>query len=574
MSPKKSIIIIFTLLLLTVSAVIFLSNFTKQTVRRLAKAEFLNLLSEISKGTVMAIENDLNATRMMLTYLGEDIKYHDFYRDHNAYKDGYSSLHRGYEYISANDIGFMDENGILMYNANAPEIIGIDLSSREYFTVIKDKKDPDYIHIQSIEFKGVDKGDKGMIFAKGVFDKELNFNGISVITSNMKNVIYKYVQPLNVGKNGYFWFVDSDGTILYHPKLYSGKKYDEVKESKTLSESFKLAILDITSKNEKKGAFVEEGETYIYATNSVKVGNKTWYVVASIPEAETTAILVEYSTISLLLTLASLLAVCILGVFFITVFYLKNQKLLQNADMDAYQLELAYRSTKDLDSLINTLAHDLKNPLTSVIGFSDQLLLRLEERPLGRDDSHYLQRVSVNANYMKELINSLLEYSRVGRITNDISEVNLKNVFDDVKIHLHYQIYSRNVKLTIPDEMPIIQVDNLKIIQVFSNIISNAIKFVPEDKTPEVTIEVQEEQNSWHVSVTDNGIGIPEYELDKVFNVFHRTKDLDVPGTGVGLAIVKKIVEDSGGKVSIRSEEPEGTTFTVSLPKQPQVSEK
>ena len=234
-------------------------------------------------------------------------------------------------------------------------------------------------------------------------------------------------------------------------------------------------------------------------------------------------------------------------------------------DIQALELEYAKKINEELDITINTMAHDLKTPLTSVLGFSHQML----EKSLSSDseDSNHLSKIYLNANYMRDLINSLMEFSRIGRAANFIEEIPLHEILSEVKLQLHYIIEQKDAVVNLADALPSINADKTKAIQLFLNLISNAIKFVPESRRPVVDVTCTDSGNRYEISVTDNGIGIDEKHIKHIFKVFHRENEIEVPGSGIGLAIVKKVADDQDFKISVKSKMGEGTTFTVSCKK-------
>jgi signal transduction histidine kinase len=551
--------------------VIYFSILADKEVYRAVTNEFMNHMREISKGSVLAIENDVNSTKRTLKLFGQAVTEHNYDLSSTESKLDLQNIFNSIDFISVNDIGFLDENGILKYNITAPQIIGMDFSFRKYFKELKKRNDPSYMYVQFIEFKGADLGEKGVIFTQGIFEEDKTngepvFKGVSIITSKLRGFIDNYIKPITIGKGAYMWFFESGGDILYHPKLTDAKTSQPIAHPLRENESFKKALKDIPAKVSSTGKYAENGKPVVYSASPIKIGDQKWFFVVSVPENETHAVLKGYAT-SYALTSLSVFAVILFGLFSLYIFYLRSRRLLHAVDIKTFELSYAKKINQELDSIINTIAHDLKSPLTSVMGFSQQIMMKALKQPLEKEDNQYISRIYFNANFMKELIDSLLEFARVGRVNSTISDVDLNRILQEVKVQLHYSIEKRNASVNIPNDLPIIAADKLKITQLFTNLLSNAIKFVPEEKAPKIDVTYNESHDYHNVSIADNGIGIDKKYIDSIFKVFHRVKDLEVTGTGVGLAIVKKIVDDVGGKITVKSQKSVGTTFTVSFKK-------
>jgi len=224
------------------------------------------------------------------------------------------------------------------------------------------------------------------------------------------------------------------------------------------------------------------------------------------------------------------------------------------------------KSNEELNAFVYTVSHDLKAPVVSLQGFSSILVNDYGDN-LDENGKMYVERIQKNSERMGILIESLLELSRVGRVKNQEELVEISDVISDVTNELSVQLEERGTKLMVMDDMPTIWCDRVRIGQIFSNLIGNANKFMGDNnKNP--TIEVGHNvQNGYHrFYVKDNGIGINEEYHEKIFHIFQRLDDIETEGTGVGLAIVKKIVESSGGRIWVDSVEGSGTTIYFTLP--------
>ena len=172
-----------------------------------------------------------------------------------------------------------------------------------------------------------------------------------------------------------------------------------------------------------------------------------------------------------------------------------------------------------------------------------------------------------NVQRMETLIKDLLELSRAGKVAGEPETINVDELIDEIYSELKHHLDEKNISMNITKPLPVITGDRVRIRQVFLNLISNAIKFI--DPAKEAIIEIGASTGSnglCRYYVRDNGIGISSDHHDLIFKEFHRVKDIDTEGTGIGLAIVKKIVEHYNGKIWVDSEPGAGSTFYLEIP--------
>jgi light-regulated signal transduction histidine kinase (bacteriophytochrome) len=198
-----------------------------------------------------------------------------------------------------------------------------------------------------------------------------------------------------------------------------------------------------------------------------------------------------------------------------------------------------------------------------------QILERRIKEDLDSDEKEFLNFSVDGAKRMKGLLDAILQYSRINRFKQPFTEINLLEPIDAAKQNLLMAIKSSKAEIVI-DEMPRIKADAIQMIQLFQNLIGNAIKFV-EGKQPVVAIRVQEDgPDKILVSVSDNGIGIEERYKERIFDIFQRLHPKNqYEGSGIGLAICKTIVDRHGGKIWLESEVGKGTTFHFTLQRDP-----
>lgn len=225
------------------------------------------------------------------------------------------------------------------------------------------------------------------------------------------------------------------------------------------------------------------------------------------------------------------------------------------------------RSNKELEQFAYIASHDLQEPLRMVSSYLQLLQQRLAGK-LDADATDFMGYVTEGADRMRALIRDLLEYSRVGRKAKQVAAVDTATVLGNVLTNLEPTIKETEARIT-HGPLPTITADETELTQLFQNLIGNALKFHGRHP-PKVRIEAAHNNAEWVFSVRDNGIGIDPQYADRVFVVFQRLHNRDkYPGTGIGLAICKKIVERHGGRIWVESQADEGATFYFSIPDHP-----
>ncbi|WP_373495156.1 PAS domain-containing protein [Aquiflexum sp.] len=239
-----------------------------------------------------------------------------------------------------------------------------------------------------------------------------------------------------------------------------------------------------------------------------------------------------------------------------------------NEDLQKSNAELDI-SNKDLEQFAYVASHDLQEPLRMISSFLGQLEKKYSDI-LDEKGKQYIYFAVDGAKRMKSIILDLLEFSRVGRMEDPIFPIDLNLLMEEVKLLLKSQIVENNASIVIP-QLPVVISQRSQLRQVLQNIISNAIKYRKKEIDPIITIEVKETSTNWEFIIEDNGIGIsPEY-FQKIFVIFQRLHNKEeYKGTGIGLAICKKIIENLGGRIWVESEENKGSRFHFTLPKKPQ----
>jgi signal transduction histidine kinase len=231
----------------------------------------------------------------------------------------------------------------------------------------------------------------------------------------------------------------------------------------------------------------------------------------------------------------------------------------------AAQADELARSNADLEQFAYVASHDLQEPLRKVTSFC-QLLQRRYQGELDERADQYIEFAVDGAKRMQQLINDLLAFSRVGRTTEAFVEVDCDEVVDRALRNLEPAIEDAGADVVRCTSLPKVQGDPTLLTALFQNVISNAIKFRSDDP-PRVEVSATEADGEWSFRVADNGIGIDEAYAERVFVIFQRLHAKELyPGTGIGLALCKKIVEFHGGRIWIDTTVPAGTTVCWTLP--------
>jgi signal transduction histidine kinase len=222
------------------------------------------------------------------------------------------------------------------------------------------------------------------------------------------------------------------------------------------------------------------------------------------------------------------------------------------------------RSNADLEQFAYIASHDLQEPLRMVSGFTG-LLQRRYAGKLGADGDEFIGYAIGGVNRMQALINDLLSYSRLGREEVSAKSVDMQLVVDQALANLQTAIEERSA-LVSSGPLPTVLANHGMLVRVFQNLIGNALKFCKSDR-PIVRIAAEKRGTEWVFSIADNGIGIEPQYRDRIFLIFQRLhQQAEYPGTGIGLAVVKRIIERNGGRIWLESEPGKGTTFFFALP--------
>ncbi|MCJ7784113.1 MAG: hybrid sensor histidine kinase/response regulator, partial [Desulfobacterales bacterium] len=243
----------------------------------------------------------------------------------------------------------------------------------------------------------------------------------------------------------------------------------------------------------------------------------------------------------------------------------------------AAELERANQELRKIDEMksefVSVASHELRTPL-SAIKNAVQLMLQGRTGEINENQAKFLSLAERNINRLTSILNSLLDLSRIesGKISIKFEELDLRSSIEFILSSLKSQADGKSIQLNMetPGELPSVYGDREKIEQILTNLVGNAIKFTPEGGAISVSAKpFKEEEHMVAISVRDSGIGIPEDQLDRIFEKFHQVEDSlrrSIAGTGLGLPITKGLVEAHHGRIWVESEVGKGSTFTFTLP--------
>jgi signal transduction histidine kinase len=224
------------------------------------------------------------------------------------------------------------------------------------------------------------------------------------------------------------------------------------------------------------------------------------------------------------------------------------------------------RRNEELEHCINTLAHDLRSPLVALLGFSRLLRQDYGER-LDETGAHFIDRIEQAGRTMEALIHDLLELSRIGQPGLRPALVDPRSVLLQLAAELKSRLEQLELRLVLPDDPPLVYCDRTRLYQLFSNLIGNALEHMGECADRRIVVEVAEEGAHHRISVRDFGRGIDPDQHERIFQPFHSLGRRGAArGTGMGLAIVRKIAETHAGRAWVESRPGEGAAFHVTLP--------
>lgn len=228
-------------------------------------------------------------------------------------------------------------------------------------------------------------------------------------------------------------------------------------------------------------------------------------------------------------------------------------------------------ANQKLEQFAYSASHDLQQPLRTISAFAELLAERLAALNLEDSEAQsHVRRVLDASERMSRLISDLLQYSRVGRAQLRVSPVDLGEIWQAVKADYEHDLNRLNALVRSQVDLPLVRADRTQMHQLLANALSNSLKYAAPDRRPDIMLSARVQGDYVYVEISDNGIGVPAKHQDLIFKIFHRLHTSDeVPGTGVGLAIARQIVEKHGGIIGLRNNDTGGATLWFTLPKNP-----
>jgi len=226
------------------------------------------------------------------------------------------------------------------------------------------------------------------------------------------------------------------------------------------------------------------------------------------------------------------------------------------------------QKNSELERFAYTVSHDLKSPLITIKGFLGFLEQDAASGNVARLKAD-IQRIASAAEKMQTLLNELLDLTRVGRLTQPHQTIDMVELAREAVELTHGRIQSRGIQVSIQEDLPAVYGDRRRLSEALQNLIDNAAKFMGSQPRPRIEIGAQGCENDKPVFfVRDNGVGIESVHHERIFGLFNKL-DADSEGTGIGLALVKRIIEVHGGRIWVESEAGQGACFFFTLPLEP-----
>lgn len=237
----------------------------------------------------------------------------------------------------------------------------------------------------------------------------------------------------------------------------------------------------------------------------------------------------------------------------------------KNKEIEEASIQLI-KSNEELEKYAYIAAHDLKEPLRSIGGFTQLIGLRLADQ-IDEKTDEYMKHILKNVDHMNRLLDDIMQYSKLTMTENRSELVEISTIIENILLNFKKLPKEQMPTFFIPESLPVLQIERSKIYQIFQNLISNAFKYRSE-KRPHIKVELEQNKAYIIFTVKDNGIGIDDQFKEEVFTLFKTLNNkLENKGNGIGLAICKKIIEEYGGEIWIDKSYNNGTAVKFTLPK-------
>ncbi|MCC7168161.1 MAG: hypothetical protein IT565_11390 [Rhodospirillales bacterium] len=465
-------------------------------------------------------------------------------------------------FLQAQKRNFPEIRSLVVVNAEGrvtltgnPNLKGFDSSKRDYFVAHLDRP-PGPNFYASRPFK-TSFGDLGIAFSVGIYDAEKRFQGtvVSGVDPKYFETVLAQVRPSGAqstaalfNRHGEFIYRVPDPERFFGTSVGAGAAFRRFNESNpTMSRNITLAASD--------------GIRRLFVLRAI---GETQLVV-SVSRIYDDVLAGWRRNIALRLLVFGLAAAVILGM---TAIAHRRQRERQEMENRLRQsVDRLTSSNIELERFAYIASHDLREPVRTLVSFSQMLERKLgPDRPTEIND--YLDFVVRAARRMDALVSDLLAYSRVNSDLDSFEPVHLDRVLADVRHDLGDAIGRTGATLEA-QPLPLVKGVHMQLHQLFQNLISNALKFQKPGQPPQIVITASDELDRWRISLADNGIGIDPKYAKQIFVIFKRLHtEKAYPGTGVGLAICRRIMERHGGEIEVESEgEGRGSVFHLLFPK-------
>ena len=398
---------------------------------------------------------------------------------------------------------------------------------------------------------------------------------------NFDSLIEHFILPLKLSSNDFVWILDGNGRLIYHPKheeMLFNSIFETNSECQSCHTSFDTQLKILKSTEPAYGEYWVQGDepSKIFAYVPITIGNQKWYIAISTLLTDVTVkIRDKFQSffilgIIILVTMFSFVFI----IYFLNLKRIKSEEARKNLEkIQEYQEQLNHSARlASIGELVDSVAHEINTPMGIISTHADSILLQEEKTNIYKEE---LEIIKKQTKRVSEYTKSLLNFSK--RIAYNPEKVDVKDLINESIYLLQPRFREKNIHVIkdIPADGIIIFGDKRQLEQVLINIFNNAIDSISTDGQIYIQLKeinfltniISHDQitESVSISITDNGIGINNDNLSKIFDPFYSTKEKN--GTGLGLSITKSIIQRHKGNIEVKSEIGKGTTFTIVIPK-------
>lgn len=462
-------------------------------------------------------------------------------------------------YAPINRVSVHDVDGVLWSDfPEAPELQGRSFAGTEWYQGVSEDWEP---YISSVFWREAEPRELVVAIAVPIHDKEDGVIGIFVSQYRLQR-LGEGLRHVRVGETGSVFLLDPNGNVAAHPDLdMKGNLYTDFSELRFV----RMALEGTPYTGDYRDPLTAEPKVATFLP--VTIAGRNWVVVAEQPVADAYAPIrrIAWNIAGAAVILALAAVAVVIGLWRVSehnrLLSLKLERRNKALQKTTDELE---RSNKELEEFAYVASHDLQEPLRMVASYT-QLLERRYKGKLDESADKFIYYAVDGAKRMQSLIQDLLKYSRVGTQGKPFEAVDFSKVLQQALANLKLAIREENAEVTA-DPLPTLMADPTQMVQLFQNLIGNAIKFRGKEP-PRIHVSAREEKGEWVFSIKDNGIGIDPAYFEKIFQIFQRLPgEKPIAGTGLGLSMCKKILERHEGRIWVESEKGQGATFHFTIP--------